>query len=106
MIIMDKEFEADLLTLIDEDGKEQQFEILDEIEQDDKIYYALYPVFNSPEEELESDGVYYIFEAVEEDGEELLVEVEDEQLSESLAEIFEDHFENMYDDEEPESDEV
>ncbi len=103
---MDKEFEADLLTLIDEDGKEQQFEILDEIEQDDKIYYALYPVFNSPEEELESDGVYYIFEAVEEDGEELLVEVEDEQLSESLAEIFEDHFENMYDDEEPESDEV
>lgn len=103
---MDNEFEADLLTLIDEDGKEQQFEILDEIEQDGKMYYALYPVFESPEEELESDGVYYIFETVEEDGEELLVEVEDETLSESLAEIFEDHFENMFAEEEPESDEV
>lgn len=103
---MDKEFEADLLTLIDEDGKEQQFEILDIIEQDEKSYFALYPVFNSPEEELESDGVYYIFETVEEDGEELLVEVEDEELSQSLAEIFEDHFENMYADEDVESDEV
>lgn len=103
---MDKEFEPDLITLIDEEGKEQQFEILDIIEQDDKSYYALYPVFESPEEELESDGVYYIFETVEEDGEELLVEVEDEELSESLAEIFEDHFENMYDDDEPESGEL
>ncbi len=103
---MDKEFEADLITLIDEDGKEQQFEILDIIEQDDKSYYALYPIFESPEEELESDGVYYIFETVDEDGEELLVEVEDEELSQSLAEIFEDHFENMYEDEIPEGDEL
>lgn len=103
---MDNEFEADLLTLIDEDGKEQQFEILDIIEQDEKSYFALYPVFNSPEEELESDGVYYIFETVEENGEELLVEVEDEELSQNLAEIFEDHFENMYADEDVESDEV
>ncbi len=103
---MDKEFEADLITLIDEDGKEQQFEILDIIEQDDKSYYALYPVFESPEEELESDGVYYIFETIDEDGEELLVEVDDEELSQSLAEIFEDHFENMYEDDAPESDEL
>lgn len=103
---MDKEFEADLITLIDEDGKEQQFEILDIIEQDDKSYYALYPVFESPEEELESDGVYYIFETIDEDGEELLVEVDDEELSQSLAEIFEDHFENMYEDDTPESDEL
>lgn len=103
---MDNEFQADLITLTDEEGKEQQFEILDIIEQDDRTFFALYPVFESAEEELESDGVYYIFETIEEDGEELLVEVEDEELSQSLAEIFEDHFENMYDDAEPESDEV
>lgn len=105
---MDKEFEyeADLITLLDEDGSEVEFEILDKIEQDDKVYLALYPVFESAEEELESDGVYYIFEVVDDDGEEVLVEVEDESLSQSLAEIFEDHFENMYADEEPTSDEV
>lgn len=103
---MDNEFQADLITLTDEEGKEQQFEILDIIEQDDRTFFALYPVFESAEEELESDGVYYIFETIEEDGEELLVEVEDEELSQSLAEIFEDHFENMYDDAEPGSDEV
>lgn len=95
---MDSEFGTDLISLIDEDGQEQQFEILDMIEQNDKTYFALYPVFENAEDELESDGVYYIFETIDENGEELLVEVEDEKLSQSLAEIFENHFENMYTD--------
>ena len=97
---MDNEFEADLLTLIDEDGKEQQFEILDIIEQDDKSYFALYPVFDSPEEELESDGVYYIFETVEEDGEELFAAVTDEdELERVYAQFIEECYEEDNEDE-------
>lgn len=97
---MDKEYEADLITLIDDEDKEHTFEIIDSIEQDNNIYYALYPVFDSAEEQLESDGEYYIFEVIEEDGEEMLQEVEDEDLLDSLAEIFESRFEKLYDDEE------
>lgn len=100
MIRMDKEYEADLITLIDDEDKEHTFEIIDSIEQDNNIYYALYPVFDSAEEQLESDGEYYIFEVIEEDGEEMLQEVEDEDLLDSLAEIFESRFEKLYDDEE------
>ena len=38
----------------------------------------------------------YIFEAIEEDGEEQLAEVEDEELLDKLAEIFESHFDELY----------
>jgi len=42
------------------------------------------------------NGTYYIFEAIEEDGEEQLAEVEDEELLDKLAEIFESHFDELY----------
>ena len=99
---MDNEYAADLITLLDEEDNEHTFEILDVIENDDGVFYALYPVFETPEEQVESDCEYYIFEAVEEYGEEVLTEVEDEDLLSKLAEIFESHFEEIYDENDPE----
>lgn len=99
---MDNDFTADLVTLIDDDDNEHTFEILDTIENDEGVFYALYPVFDNPEDELESSGEYYIFQSIEEDDEELLVEVEDEELLDSLAEVFENHFEQMFDEPVPE----
>ena len=66
---MNNEFGADLITLIDDEGVEHEFEILDEIDNDDGVFYALLPTFDDPQSELESEGTYYIFEAIEEDGE-------------------------------------
>ena len=78
---MNDEYEPDLIVLLDDDGEEHSFEILDTLEHEDKTYYALLPMFDDPDEQVESDGQYYIFEVVEEDGEEQLAEVEDDQLS-------------------------
>ena len=66
---MNNEFGADLITLIDDEGVEHEFEILDEIDNDDGVFYALLPTFDDPQSELESEGTYYIFEVIEEDGE-------------------------------------
>lgn len=92
---MNNEYEADLITLTDEDGTEYEFEILDTVELDDKVYYALMPNFESPEDAVEDDGTYYIFEAFEEDGEPQLAEVEDEDLLDKLADIFESRYADM-----------
>ena len=73
-----EEFEVDLITLIDDEGKEHEFEILDVIENDDGCFYALLPTFEDPAASIESEGTYYIFEAIEEDGEEQLAEVEND----------------------------
>ncbi len=94
---MNDEYEADLIVLLDDDGEEHQFEILDTLEQEDNTYYALLPLFEDPEEQVESDGQYYIFEVVDEDGEEQLAEVEDDDLRDELEQIFSERFETLFD---------
>ena len=71
---MDHEYEADLLTLIDDEGQEHEFEIIDELETDDGHFMALVPTQQEPEDISSDAGTYYIFEVVEEDGEEQLQE--------------------------------
>ncbi len=100
---MSEEFEADLIVLLDDDGEEHSFEILDTLEHEDKTYYALLPLLEDPQDQVESDGEYYIFEVIEEDGEEQLAEVENDELLDELAEIFEKRFENLFDDVDEES---
>ena len=100
---MDNEYKPDLITLVDEDNVEHNFEILDTIENEKGVLYALYPIFDSAEESVEDSGEYYIMEVIEEDGEEQLAEVEDDALLDELSAIFEQHFEEMFDDGEEET---
>nr|WP_319489079.1 DUF1292 domain-containing protein [uncultured Caproiciproducens sp.] len=103
MTPVNDEYGADLITLIDDDGEEHEFEILDVIDNDDGCFYALLPTFEDPQEKVDAEGTYYIFEAIEENGEQQLAEVEDEELLDKLAELFEGRFEELYDSEESES---
>ena len=96
---MDNQYETDLITLIDDEGNEHEFEIIDELENDDGHYMALVPTQQEPEEISSEAETYYIFEVVEEDGEEQLQEVEDDALLDQLAEIFESRFNDAYYDE-------
>lgn len=97
---MNEEFGPDVLTLVDDEGNEHEFEVLDVIENDDGCFYALLPTFDDPQDSVESEGTYYIFEAIEQDGEQQLAEVEDEDLLDKLAEQFESRFDELYDEEE------
>ena len=97
---MDNAYMPDLITLIDEDNVEHNFEILDTIENEKGVFYALYPIFDSAEETVDDSGEYYIMEVIEEDGEEQLAEVEDEALLDELSAVFEKHFEELFDDDE------
>ena len=102
---MNNEYGADLITLIDDEGVEHEFEILDEIDNEDGVFYALLPTFDDPQSELESDGAYYIFEVIEEDGEEQLAEVEDDELWNRLADVFEERYADSFEDEDEEAEE-
>ena len=97
---MNEEYGADLLTLIDDEGEEHEFEVLDVIDNEDGCFYALLPTFDDPQDKVDAEGTYYIFEAIEENGEQQLAEVESEELLDKLAEIFESHFEELYDSDE------
>ena len=89
---MSNDYSPDLITLVDEDNVEHNFEILDTIDFEGKEYYALYPVFDNAEEMVADSGEYYIMEAVDsEDGWELSG-VDDDELIDKLSVIFEDRF--------------
>ena len=93
---MADEFGADLMTIVDDEGNRHQFELLDAIETDDGRYVALLPVYGQPEESVQDDGELVILEVVEEDGEELLVTIDDDDIFNEIAEIFEDRLSDLY----------
>ena len=92
---MANEYTPDLITLIGDDGKEIEFEILDIIENDEGKFYVLYPFFENPEDAVNDSGEYYIFEI---DGEEELAEIEDDDKLDRIAAVFEERYnEEFYD---------
>lgn len=93
---MEYEYETDLITLVDDEGQEHEFEVLDTLETDEGVFMALVPTRQNPEEVSEEAETYYIFEVIEEDGEEQLQEVEDDELLDRLADTFEARFNEAY----------
>lgn len=93
---MENNYSPDLITLLDEDGRELTLEILDIYEENDRVFYALMPVYDNKEDLLYDTGEYTILEVVDESGEEQLAEVEDAGLKLRLSKIFEDRFNDMF----------
>ena len=89
---MNNEFNADLITLISDDGQEIEFEILDIIENDEGKFYVLYPFYENPGDAVNDPGEYYIMEVFEKDGEEELAEIEDDEKLDRIAAIFEENY--------------
>jgi uncharacterized protein YrzB (UPF0473 family) len=82
----DKFDKENIFTLTDEEGNESEFELLGELNIDDNIYLALIP--------LDGDEDEYVILKVEvdENGDELLVTIDDDDEFDKVADAFEDTF--------------
>lgn len=92
---MEENLPTDIVTLIDDEGIEREFEVLDFIENSQGKFYALMPNFELSDENLNSEETYFIFEVIEENGEEQLVEVDDDVLLDDLSKEFERRLGNI-----------
>ena len=93
--------DMDIVTVVDEEGKEHLFEELDRIETDDgNRYVALVPIYDDEVEILEDDGDVLILKVIEEDGENYLIQIEDEDEFNEIGNIFEDRLIEKYESEE------
>lgn len=101
---MADEYGPDLVTVLDDDGNEHTFELMDAIETDDGRFVALLPVYDNPSEELNDDGELIILSVDDSTGEELLVQIEDDDLFEEIAGIFEERLADLFEIEEMEGD--
>ena len=100
---MSEEFYGDeIFTLTDEDGNENEFELLGSTEIDGCTYLALEPVAENPEGE-------YVILKMEKDGEEdILVTIDDDDEFDRVADYYEDELfsEISYDDMDADEDSV
>ena len=87
---MADEYGADLVTVLDDEGNQHQFELVDAIETDDGRYVALLPVYEDPSE------------SVNDDGELIILEVAAEGMCEEIADLFEERLSDLYESEEME----
>lgn len=96
---MADEYNPDIITVVDDDGKEHVFEELDRIETDKGKYVALTPVYADGEDLLEDDGELIVLRVDEENGEVFLSPIEDDAEFDEVAQLFEDRLAELYDDE-------
>lgn len=96
---MDFDYTPDIYTLVDEEGNEQQFELLDVMELDGNRYFALLPYFEDAEEALNSDGDLVVLKAEMVDGEELMASIDDDDEYDRVGNLFLEKLASMYEDE-------
>ena len=87
--ILTEEEETSLITLTDENGKDTEFEYLDCIEYEGKVYLVLIP-----NEEDADESVILEIEPVDEENENYLA-VEDEATLNAVYEIFKERFKDV-----------
>ena len=107
-----EEYGADLVTLVDDEGNEHEFEIVDTLDLNGQRYVALVASLPESEEapgedEEVEDGELVVLKAVTEGEEEFLEAIEDEAEFDEVASLFmarlEDDFDFVGGDEEPEA---
>ena len=94
--VKNEEYNPDIITLTDDEGKEYTFEVLDAIETDEARYLALLPQYADPQAMLDDSGELVIVKAIEEDGEEYFCEIEDDDEYETVADAFMDRLEDFF----------
>ena len=111
--VLDEGLELDLgidvITLTDENGVDQDFEILDQADFEGSNYMALAPLPEDSADVLEDSGELVILKVVEDDGEEFLEIIEDEDEFDRVGAFFTERLSEVYDfdteDDEAEDDE-
>lgn len=91
------EQESNWITLVDEDGHEHRFNLLNVLEVEGLKYAVMLP--ETPQEDEDEEAVIFRIDT-DEAGEEVLVDIEDDDEFAKVCEVLEDIYEE--DEEEPE----
>ena len=92
----EEEYNPDLYTLVDEEGVEQTFELLDVMELEGERYFALMPYCEDPDALLDEDGDLIILKSQMEGDEELMVSIDDDDEYQRVGNIFLEKLSEMF----------
>lgn len=95
--INQEEYEPDLITLEDEEGKEYSFEVLDAADLNDQHYLAVVPYVENEEDLLEADLNLILLRTGENEEGEFMETVEDDDEYAQVADMFEKRLSEFFD---------
>jgi uncharacterized protein YrzB (UPF0473 family) len=94
---MEDAYNPDIVSVVDEDGKEHVFEELDRIETDNGRYVALLPMYDDPQEMLDDSGELIILKVEEDDdGDTYLCPIEDDDEFNEVGQAFEERLADLF----------
>lgn len=93
----DEEMDTDVITLVDEEGVEHEFEIADVLEHENETYMALIPLPENAEEVLDDLGELVILQVITEGEEEFLEAIEEEETFQKISKLFMERLGEEYD---------
>ncbi len=94
---MDEEYIPEIVSVIDEEGKEHIFEELDRIETEKGRYVALSPLPEDPSKISEEDDEFIVLRVIPGKGEEVTLEpIEDDEEYDEIGNIFLERLAEMF----------
>lgn len=92
--------ETNKITLVDEEGVEHQFTLLNIVEMDGAKYAVMVPEEDIAEDEEEQEAVIFRIET-DEDGEEVLVDIEDDEEFAKVCDLLDEMMAEEEDEKDP-----
>lgn len=92
-----EDFTPEIVSIVDEEGKEHIFEELDRIETDKGRYVALLPIPEDENNITEEEGELIILKVEESKGETYLCPIEDDEEFNEVGEAFEERLSEIFD---------
>ncbi len=83
-----------MLVLVDDEGEEHEFQLLAELEIEGETYRVLMPLFEEEEEE-ENDVIVILKVVYDEEGNELMSEIEDDDELDMVVEAWQELEDNL-----------
>ena len=91
------DYTPDLITLLDEDNNEHEFEVIDALDYGDEHYLALVPYAADPDALDEEAELLIMRVDVDEENEEYLSIVDDDEELYNVGKVFAERLEEFYD---------
>ena len=92
------DYTPDLITLLDEDDQEHEFEVIDAVDYNDEHYMALVPYNEDPQAALEEDADLILMRVdVDENNEEYLSVVDDDEELYNVGQVFAERLKEYFD---------
>lgn len=92
--------DEDVISLVDENGIEHEFEIADVLDVEGTYYMALIPVFDTAEELLDDTGELVVLKVVADGAQEYLEAIDNEEEFYKISKMFMERLSEEYDFEE------